>query len=368
MLVPDRYETDALVASGLSNEADGDILDLALNINPFGPPPGSVRAAASTLSHVHEYPPVDATELRRAVAKWHGVASECLSFGCGLDEVIKLLVHAWTNPGDRVLVHVPTFPRYELELRAHGAHLVFVTSPTPWETDCSAIGKTLRARRVTTAFLCTPNNPTAARIDIGSVEELASEFPHVQFIVDEAMIYPTQQGAVPLVGRFSNMAVLRTFSKYFGLAGLRIGYVVADPARISLVETIRPPFNVSQVGIAAAVAALEEDQDFLRESHDAIAAELEFVVSSLRSMMPSWVLHHGESNMIMVETPGVSSTAMAGELLRRGVRVVDGRTFRGLETTDSLRVSLGDRTANSRFLGALAQAWSVLRERVEEVP
>ncbi len=339
----------------------GRVLDFSLNINPFGPPPRSREAARGALDRAHEYPDVGLAGLRRRVAAWHGVPGDALVFGDGLDEVIKLLVHAWTDEGDRVLIHIPTFPRYELEVGARGAVPVLVRSDPPWAPDLAAMARALEAAPTALAFLCTPNNPTSAEIATADIERLAAGFPATMFVVDEALIFPPEVGAAPLLAGRRNVAVLRTFSKYFGLAGLRVGYAVADPARLALVEMVRPPFNVSGLAAAAAVAAMD-DGEFLESSRRAFHREAAFLRDALGGL-DGCRIHGGDSNMLLLALEGVSSPALVEALVRRGILVVDGRTFNGLEDRDTIRVSIRDRAANEALAHALRAVWPGLRGR-----
>lgn len=341
----------------------GRVLDFSLNINPFGPPPRSREAARRALDRAHEYPDVGLADLRRRLAAWHGVPGDALVFGDGLDEIIKLLVHAWTDEGDRVLMHIPTFPRYELEAAARGAIPLLVRSDPPWAPDLGAMARALGAGPVALAFLCTPNNPTSAEIPTAEVDRLAAAFPGTLFVVDEALIFPADAGAVPLVARRSNVAVLRTFSKYFGLAGLRVGYAVADPARLTLVEMVRPPFNVSGVAAAAALAALD-DGEFLESSRRAFGRETAFLRDALAGL-EGCRIHGGDSNMLLLALEGVSSPALVEALAQRGILVVDGHTFNGLEDRDAIRISIRDRAANEALAHAIHAVWPALRRRAD---
>lgn len=341
----------------------GRVLDFSLNINPFGPPPRSREAARRALDRAHEYPDVGLGDLRRRVAQWHGVPGDALVFGDGLDEIIKLLVHAWTDEGDRVLIHIPTFPRYELEACARGAVPVVVRSEPPWATNLPAMARALEAAPVALAFLCTPNNPTSAEIPPAEVDRLAAGFPGTMFVVDEALIFPPDAGAVPLLAGRQNMTVLRTFSKYFGLAGLRAGYAIANPARLALVEMVRPPFNVSGMAAAAALAAMD-DREFLESSRRDFHREAAFLREALRGL-EGCQIHGGDSNMLLLALDGVPSPALVEALARRGILVVDGRTFNGLEDRDAIRVSIRDRAANEALARALREVWPALRGRAD---
>jgi histidinol-phosphate aminotransferase len=337
---------------GGSASAD-DLLDFSWNVNPFGSPESSLRAAARALRHSHLYPPADLPELRAALAEWHGIPADSLAFGAGVDELIKLAVHAWARRGDEAVTPVPTFGRYGIELVEHGVVVRAVRSPDPWQISVEALEDALRSPRVVIAFLCLPNNPTGAMVPAGEVGRLAAAFPHVQFVIDEAMIYPPEPGLIPLALERSNVAVLRTFSKYFGLAGLRVGYVVAQPERLAAVERARPPFNVSPVASAAAVAALD-DTAFLERCRDLIHDEVEHFTSRLQELAPFTVVS-AVCNVVMIRLHGMRASTLIEALTARGLAVRSGCAFAGLEHIESIRVSLLTRTANDRLADALSE-------------
>ena len=327
--------------------APGDIIDFSLNVNPFGPPAGAAAAARRSLERCNEYPDLTYARLRRRLAERHAVPAEHFLFGGGLDDVIKLLVHAWTSAGDRVLIHIPTFPRYELEAAGRGAVTVLVRSDPPWRIDVDSIRRALLDSPIRLAFLCTPNNPTGEVIPNSLIAALAGDFPQTLFVVDEALIDPAEDGAVPLVLRHANLCVLRTFSKYFGLAGLRVGYALGPPPLVREFELLRPPFNLSTPAAAAAEAAVGDDA-FLERTRQIFSAEMQFFKSSVRGEVLG-----SRSNMLLLGLKGIGSAAFCEALARRGILVADGRSFHGLEAHDTVRISLRDRAANERLVAAI---------------
>lgn len=349
------YEAEAspaLVAAryGLN---PADIVDFSLNINPFGPPASSTAAAQAALGRCNEYPDLHLGALRRRLAERHDVPADALFFGAGLDDVLKLLLQAWTREGDRVLIHIPTFPRYELEAGLRGAKPVLVTSDPPWSISIDAIRKALRQNDIALAFLCTPNNPTGAVIAVDPIAALATEFPHTRFAVDEALINPFESGAMPLVKSHANIAVLRTFSKYFGLAGYRVGYAVANPARLKSLEVVRPPFNVALASAAAAEAVLD-DHAFVDKTRQIFTDEVAYFRASLEKLSGCTV-RGLYSNMVLIDLAGLTAASFVEALAKRAILVADGRSFHGLEDTQTVRISLRERAANERLLSAMRE-------------
>ena len=325
--------------------------DFSLNVNPFGPPASAAEAARASVARCGGYPDTRLTKLRTALARRHGVDPDQLFFGAGLDDVIKLTIQAWAGANDAVLVHVPTFPRYELEARLHGCNIVAVRSDPPWHIDVAAIERELAARQTAIAFLCTPNNPTGATIATEDARSLAKRFLQTIFVVDEALGNPLREGAMPLAATSPNIVVLRTFSKAFGLAGLRVGYAVGPAALLARAERGRPPFNVAVTGEAAAIAALE-DADFIVRSQARFRDEAECFARRLEGVS-SFAIRGSHANMLLLEIASGSATACVEALAAQGLLVADARCFGDLGGHEAIRVSLRDRAANERLLRAL---------------
>lgn len=327
------------------------IVDFSLNVNPFGPPSAAVAAAQTVLAGGNLYPDLKLATLRRALAARHDVPEGALFFGAGLDDVLKLLIQAWAADGDKVLVHLPTFPRYELEARLRGCRPVTVEAAEPWRIDAAALDAALRREAPALAFLCTPNNPTGATLEDGAVEALVAGHPGTLFLVDEALIDPSTPGVIGLVARYGNVAVLRTFSKYFGLAGYRVGYAVAPPRLVEMAEIGRPPFNVAQASAAAALAALD-DTAFLARCRETFAREAAYFTEAVERIGGCRVRGR-YSNMLLLQLERMTSPACVEALAARGLLVADGKSFRGLERVETIRVSLQDRPQNERLVAAM---------------
>ena len=347
------YESEASIEATAARSGidPARVIDFSLNINPFGPPRAAVAAATSVLARSNEYPDLRLPALRRALARRHDVADEALLFGAGLDDVIKLLVHALSAEGGNVLIHLPTFPRYELEARLRGARVWLVENDPPWTIGFDGIVAALARTKVELAFLCTPNNPTGESIPGDTIAELAAAHADSVFIVDEALIDPLHPGALPDVRDAPNVIVLRTFSKYFGLAGMRIGYAIGPAAVMRLIERGRPPFNVSHAAEAAAIAALD-DTAFLAECRATFASESMRFRAALEPLA-AYRLRGHHANMVLIEALRHSAATLIDALAARGFLTADAACFGGLGEHAAIRVSLRERAANDRLLAAL---------------
>ena len=344
-------ELSASIAAARFGLDAGQVVDFSLNVNPFGPPPAAVAAARAALDGCNHYPDTRLPRLRAALARRHGVDEGQLFFGAGLDDVIKLVLHAWTAETECVLVHPPTFPRYELEARLRGNAVVAVQSDPPWRIDVEALDDALATRQIALAFLCTPNNPTGETLGLDAIRALAQRFPDTIFVVDEALGNPLDEGALDLARTARNVVVLRTFSKAFGLAGLRIGYAVGPARLLAIAELGRPPFNVAMPAEAAAAAALS-DRAFVEASYATFRAEAAAFAQGLERL-PAYALRGRHANMLAIELVGRSASACVDALAAQGLLVADAACFGGLAEHAAIRVSLRERAANARLLAAL---------------
>lgn len=348
------YEAESSVASVAAAHgfAPAEVADFSLNVNPFGPPASAVNAATAVLGRSHTYPDVQLAALRRAVAQRHATPEANLLFGAGLDDVIKQILHAWVAEGEAVLVHLPTFPRYELEARLRGCRVVAVSGPAPWRVDLEAIAEALARERIALAFLCSPNNPTGEKIDPPAIAALARRFPETLFVVDEALLDPREAGVTSLVGEMGNVVQLRTFSKYYGLAGFRIGYAHASAGLLAIAERGRPPFNVTLPSEAAAVAALA-DRSFLDEAFARFRTEADRICAALAPLI--WLRLRGRhANMLLLEVRDRTARELQRALEARGIVIADAACFGGMDGYQAIRISLQDKHRNDRLLAALA--------------
>lgn len=346
-----EQETSLELLAAQYGLSESEMIDFSLNINPFGFSPLATEAVHTAMAEANRYPDLNLSALRAALAQRHGVPGDKLFFGAGLDDVIKLLIAAWARPSDKVLVHLPTFPRYALEAELHGCQVIGVPGIDAITFDVARYTDVLRSEKIAVAFICTPNNPTGEIIGNDVVERLAETFPETIFIVDEALINPLKEGAMRLVDAHDNVVVLRTFSKFFGLAGMRIGYAVGNEKLIEVANVGRPPFNVSLPGAAAAVAALQ-DGAFLTSCGKRFADEATFFRERI-AQMPRLQIIGAHGNMMLLALDGLASADAAATLAAKGIVVADATSFDGLQDTATLRVSLKGRTENEQLVAAL---------------
>lgn len=320
-------------------------IKLASNENPLGPSPGAVAVLADATRSLHRYPDGAGHQLRMALAQRWKVSPTQVVLGNGSDEIIGMLVRAFLSPGEEAIMADHTFVVYKMEVTAaHGKSLVVPLRD--WRHDLKAMADavTLRTRLL---FVCNPNNPTGTMVTGTEVETLMARLPeHVIIVFDEAYFEYVRSCDFPdslaYVKQGRNAIVLRTFSKVYGLAGLRIGYGLTTPEIADYANRVRPPFNTNSLAQRAALAALEDEQHVTRSR-----ALNEQEMAVIRDGLEALGLHPlpSQTNFVYVDV-GQDGQKVYEALLREGVivRHLHGRM---------LRITIGLPEENRQFLQAL---------------
>jgi histidinol-phosphate aminotransferase len=325
-------------------------IKLASNENPLGPSPRAVEAAKKALGESNRYPDANGTELRQALSRKHDLPMEQIILGAGSSELIDLAARLTLRPENTGVTSFGSFPLYYIAIRAARAKLI-ETPLKDYRFDLDAIARSL-GPETGIVFLANPNNPTGTMFTADEFDVFLSRVPpHVLVVLDEAycdyIARPDYSRSVELVRRGANLVVLRTFSKVYGLAGLRIGYGLGPAGIFEEMNKIRGPFTASIVGQAAALAALE-DRDHVRRSIDCNRAGLAQLERGLEELGVRCVPSVG--NFILGEF-GYDTEPLCEELTRLGVMV---RPMRWMGFPQAVRVSVGTHAENERFLSALA--------------
>jgi histidinol-phosphate aminotransferase len=326
-----------------------DAIKLASNENPLPPSDRVRKAIVDALADLNRYPDGSGYYLRQALAKKHGVAPEQVVLGNGSNELIELLVRAFLRPGDEAVVPHPSFVVYPMIVQAAGGVRVMVMLKD-YRLDLEAMARAITPL-TKMVFIANPNNPTATIVTADEVEHFMDRLPERTIVVfDEAYIEfalgPDFPDALSYVKQGRKAVVLRTFSKAASLAGLRIGYGIADADAIALMNRIRQPFNVNTLGQAAAAAALEDDAHVL-ECVRMIEAGRHFLYDEFKSLGLRYV--PSRANFVLVDV-GRSAAAIYQKLLHEGV-IVRPMTAFGMETT--LRITVGTPSENRKLVKAL---------------
>lgn len=310
----------------------GQIIKLDGNENLYGCSP-KVQRALGDCTRYHIYPDPDQRELREALSKYVGIGPEHIVAGQGSDELIDLILRLFIEPGDKVINCVPTFGMYSFSTQVCGGEVVEVPRDESFAIDVAKV-KSVIDDRTKILFLASPNNPSGNIVPESSIVELVNT--GLVVVVDEAYCEFSGETVVPLVPHYDNLIVLRTFSKWAGLAGLRVGYGVFPPGIASYIMKIKMPYNVS---VAASIAAIESLRDIeciqgtvrsIIEERERLRDELE-KVKFLRPF-PS------QANFILCSVLGAEAKSIQDELRKRGVLV---RYFDMPLLSNYLRVSVG---------------------------
>lgn len=244
------------------------VIRLASNENPFGPSPKMIKAANQSMYDMGFYPDTTAKALRERLAAFHGLSSSDIMTANGADNILTLLISAYVNEGDEVVYCTPTFPSYRSATLLMGGMPVEVPMTTDWRYDLDAILKRI-TDKTKMIIICNPNNPTGTMLSSEAIVSFLDKVPdNIQVVMDEAYIeYTDQQDymtGITLHKSSYPIITVRTFSKFYGLAGLRIGYAVASKSILEPLLRIREPFATNRLGINTAIAALD-DQDVLQD-------------------------------------------------------------------------------------------------------
>lgn len=328
-----------------------DVVKLASNENPLGPSPYAIEAAMRAMQSANLYPDGSCYALRQAVAKHVNMPPEYLLFGNGSDELIHYIGLTFLMPGDEVITGYPSFVRYDAAAKLNNAilHLVPLREH---RFDLPAILERVNAH-TKLIFIANPNNPTGTMVTAQEVDDLMRALPeHVVVVFDQAYQEYVSRADYPntlhYVREGHNVIVLRTFSKAYALAGLRVGYAIARPEIVDAMNRVREPFNVNSIAQAAALAALE-DQEHLKRAVQTNRQGLEYFYAHFERLGLPFV--HSEANCVMVDL-GRDAQPVFEQLLRRGVIVRTGHIF-GLPTY--LRITTGKPEENERFICALEE-------------
>jgi len=338
---------------GLKEES---IVKLASNENPLGVSPKALAAMRAALDEVARYPDGNGFELRMALAKMYGVAAERIVLGNGSNDVLEMAAHAFLAPGTSAVYSQHAFAVYPLVTQATGAVGIDVPA-RDFGHDLDVMARVVRGdTRV--VFVANPNNPTGTWLAPDALHAFLRKLPtDVLLVLDEAYyeyLDPGLRGdSLKWLEQFPNLVVTRTFSKAYGLAGLRVGFAFAHAQVADLMNRVRQPFNVSSIAQAAAVAALA-DQDFVHRSRALNGQGMQALTTGFKRLGLSWIPSY--ANFVSFKVPRAAEVFQ--RLLRQGVIV---RPIAGYGMPEYLRVTVGTEAENSRFLAALEAVLTDLR-------
>ncbi|HJO81674.1 MAG: histidinol-phosphate transaminase [SAR202 cluster bacterium] len=325
---------------------ESQIVKLNGNENPYGPSPKAIEAVAGAPLHI--YPDPQQRKMRQSLSEYTGLRAEHLIAGAGSDELIDLLFRLFIEPGDRILDFDPTFAMYAFCARVCGGELVMLERDEVFEIDMDAVRESIDDR-TKIVFVSSPNNPTGNLLPDSQVRELLDTGLIV--VVDEAYFEFCGHTVAELVPEYSNLVVLRTMSKWAGLAGLRVGYGIMAPDIVSHIMDIKSPYNVNIAAEVALLASLE-DALALQANVDKIVAERTRLQATLEAM-PGITPWPSEGNFILCQMPDAAEAERVyNDLASSGVFV---RNFASERLKDSFRVAVGTIEETDAFVAALRE-------------
>ncbi|MBF6988861.1 histidinol-phosphate transaminase [Cupriavidus sp. IK-TO18] len=331
------------------------IVKLASNENPLGMPASAQRAVAAAVADLGRYPDSNCFALKAALSARFGVPEDWLTLGNGSNDILELAAHALVEPGQSIVYAEYSFAVYALATQEIGARAIEVPA-RDYGHDLDAMGAAI-APDTRLVFIANPNNPTGTFLPAAQIEAfLRSVPPNVVVVLDEAynefLDADQQYDSIEWVRRYPNLMVSRTFSKAYGLAGLRIGYAVAQPALTDLLNRIRQPFNVNSVAQAAAIAALG-DAEFLRRSAELNRAGKAQLIEACDRLGLEYVPSSGNFVLVRVGDDDGAGARVNLALLKQGVIV---RPVGNYNLPRWLRVTIGLPEENAAFIAALERA------------
>lgn len=326
-----------------------DIVKLASNENPLGPSPMALAAINETLPDLARYPDGNGFNLKRALSDKLGVDVAQITLGNGSNEILELVARAFLTPTHEVVFSQHAFAVYPIVTQAVGATSVVVPA-REYGHDLDAMLAAVNAK-TRLVFIANPNNPTGTLLAPEPLRNFIAELPeHVLCVLDEAYYeYVAPQNRADSLAWLldhPNLIVTRTFSKAYGLAGLRVGYSLSNPIIADLLNRVRQPFNNNMLALAAAEAALS-DQEYLQRTIAVNNEGLRQLTEAFDKLGLSWIPSAGNFVSVDVKRPG---EAVYQALLQRGVIV---RPVGNYEMPEHLRISIGTEPENRRFLDAL---------------
>lgn len=336
-----------------------DVAKLGSAENPLGPSPKAAAAVERARAKIDLYPEWTSQALRTEIGKKYGFDADCVICGSGETEVISFILRTFAQPGDPVLMYEPCFPIYHMFAENEGRVPVYVQMGPNFSFVIDEYIAKLESVRPKVAFLTNPHSPTGRLMEEQEIRAICEAADKDTLVVlDEAYIHFTQtQGSMHLTREFDNLVVLRTFSKAFGLAGLRLGFgIAANKALITPLLNIKPTWNLGHMQVEGGIAAVNDDEH-VRKTVDMVVEMRAYVTKQMEGLNRFRMVPGSRSNFFLIELTddSLNSTMAFEELLKRGVIVKDGSvSFRGLGTR-YLRSDVSHKVHMDRLIKSLRE-------------
>lgn len=336
--------------------APGEIAKLGSAENPFGPSPRAQEAIETGKTKIDLYPEWSSRLLREAIARKYGFDADCVACGAGETEIISLVIRAFSRPGDPILMYEPCFPVYHIFAENEGRVPAYVRMGQDFDLVVDQYIAQMQAVGAKIAFITNPHSPSGKLMGEADIRRVCEAAGDTLVVLDEAYIHFAQTaGGIALTRDYDNLIVLRTFSKAFGLAGLRLGFgIAANKDLIRPLLNLKPTWNLGAMQVAGGVAAIDDDAHVER-TVSMIVEMRDYVAGQLAGLNRFRMVPGSRSNFFLLEVtdPNLTSTQVFEGLLQRGVIVKDGAdSFRGLGDR-YLRVDVSLKKNMDRLVWAL---------------
>lgn len=339
--------TSAQDLSAFYNLDPKDVIKLNANENPYGYSPNVLKGITNPWYKF--YPPSDYKNLRSAIAKYIQAKPEQIAVGSGSDELIDLFFRIIIDTNDAIINCPPTFPMYDDFIKLNKGKVINILRKKDFSIDIEKIIKAAKQKNVKAIVLCNPNNPTGNLILNNDIEKILETGKIV--IVDEAYYEFSKQTSLPLLNKYPNLVIFRTFSKWAGLAGFRVGYGIMDPFFIKNILRLKLPFNVNVVGESAAIATLQ-DLSFAKECIKKIVSERERMYKKL-SILKSITIYQSYGNFLLIQIKNgiYEKIKKTFDKNKISLRYVDTPLIQ-----KSIRITIGTPVQNTTIIKILTEA------------
>jgi threonine-phosphate decarboxylase len=357
-LKPCVHGADVLEASNKTGLKLEEILDFSSSINPLGPSEKALEAAKNSFRQIPSYPDSDSTALRKALAKHYGgISKDNVVIGNGSTELIYLFAEAFMQKSDVTVVPAPSFGEYESAVRRAGAKVKHVRLGSNFHAEPGSFVRAMTGK-VKMVFFCNPNNPTSVLTPVEKLTEIverALEKDIFVFLDEDFLEFVDEGEKFSLIGRikeFPNLFVLRSFTKIFGLTGLRVGYGIASEEITSILLNAKIPWNVNCLAQVAAVVALN-DKEHLTKTLAIVKEEKVFLLRGL-AKFKAFKIYPPDANFIFIDIrkSGYTSAQLKEKMLGYGILIRDCSSFAGLDEY-FIRIAIKTRRENERLLESL---------------
>ncbi|MGE5188065.1 MAG: threonine-phosphate decarboxylase CobD [Betaproteobacteria bacterium] len=357
-LKPCIHGAEVLSAAQESGFSPEEILDFSSSVNPLGPSKKALIAAEKALSQIAAYPDSNSNELRDELATRLGVSRGNLVVGNGSTELMYLFAESFLKPGETAVIPAPTFGEYEGAVRKAGIEPKFVKLDKNFQVDPQAFKLSMAGAKL--VFLCNPNNPTGMLIPqetLKDIVETALTQDTLVFLDEDFLEFVDDRKTLSMIGKitkYPNLFILRSFTKIFGLTGLRIGYGIASPDIINFLLCAKIPWNVNCVAQAAALAALKDGQH-LQVTREFIRQEKAWLSKELAEFK-SFKIHHSDANFYFIDIrkSGLNAAELRNRVLAHGLLIRDCTSFKGLDEF-YIRIAVKTHEENQKLIAALKQ-------------